>query len=260
MFLHLLKVSSIKALIVDDEMLERDRIRELLKDHPEIEVIAEARNGQEAIDSVVNHNPDLVFLDVQMPDLDGFSVLQNLKQLPLIIFVTAYDQYALRAFDVHAVDYLTKPFDRKRFAEAVDQAKVFMKGAKEPDTARIINMLQELRAGARYLERFAVRNGETVFFVRAEDVDAIEAQGNYVRLSLAGSSHLLRDTLNNIEAQINPRMFVRIHRRTIVNIDRVKEVQTWARGEYRVVLFTGAHYTLSRTYRQHFEKFIRLGS
>lgn len=252
----------IKALIVDDEPLARDRIREMLKEHPEVEVIGEARNGQEAIDSVTTHNPDLVFLDVQMPDLDGFDVLQNLKaeQIPLVIFVTAYDHHALRAFDVHAVDYLTKPFDRKRFAEAIDHAKVFMKGAKEPDTARILSMLQEIRAGARYLERFAIKNGETVFFVRAEDVDAIEAQGNYVRLNLAGSSHLLRDTLNNIESQINPRMFVRIHRRTIVNIDRVKEVQTWARGEYRVVLVTGAHYTLSRGYRQHFEKFIKLGS
>lgn len=252
----------IKALIVDDEPLARDRIRELLKDHPEIEVIGEARNGQEAIDAVVNHNPDLVFLDVQMPDLDGFDVLQNLnvERLPLIIFVTAYDQHALRAFDVHAVDYLTKPFDRQRFAEAVAQAKVFMKGAKEPDTAQIFSMLQELRAGSRYLERFAIKNGETVFFVRAADVDAIEAEGNYVRLNLSRSSHLLRDTLNNIESQVNPRMFVRIHRRTIVNIDRVKEVQTWARGEYRVVLFTGAHYTLSRGYRQHFEKFVKLGS
>jgi len=121
-------------------------------------------------------------------------------------------------------------------------------------------MLQELRAGSRYLERFAIKNGETLFFVRAVDVHAIEAQGNYVRLNLASSSHLLRDTLNNIESQINPRMFVRIHRRTIVNIDRVKEVQTWARGEYRVVLTSGAHYTLSRGYRQHFEKFIKLGS
>jgi len=250
----------IKALIVDDEPLARDRIREMLKEHPEVEVIGEARNGREAVDSVASHNPDLMFLDVQMPDFDGFTVLQNLKQMPLIIFVTAYDQHALRAFDVHAVDYLTKPFDRKRFADALDQAKVFMKGAKEPDTARILSMLQEMRAGSSYLERFAVKNGETVFFVRAEDVDAIEAQGNYVRLSLAGSSHLLRDTLNNIESQINPRMFVRIHRRTIVNIDRVKEVQTWARGEYRVVLHTGAHYTLSRGYRQHFEKFIKLGA
>src|SRR3569832_2159018 len=172
----------IKALIVDDEPLARDRIREMLKDHPEVEVIGEARNGQEAIESVTNQNPDLVFLDVQKPKLDGFAILQKLdvRQFPLIIFVTAYDQYALRAFDVHAVDYLTKPFDRKRFAEAVDQAKVFMKGAAEPDTARILNMLQELRAGSRYLERFAVKNGETLFFVRAEDVDAIEAQGNYV--------------------------------------------------------------------------------
>ncbi|HWF88014.1 MAG TPA: LytTR family DNA-binding domain-containing protein, partial [Pyrinomonadaceae bacterium] len=142
-------------------------------------------------------------------------------------------------------------------ARAVDQAKVFIKGAKEPDTARILNMLQELRAGTKYLERFAIKNGETLFFVRAEDVDAIEAQGNYVRLSLANSSHLVRDTLNNIESQINPRMFVRIHRRTIVNINRVKEVQTWGRGEYRVVLVTGAHYTLSRGYRQHFEEFIK---
>jgi two-component system LytT family response regulator len=251
----------IKALIVDDEPLARDRIREMLKEHSEIEVIGEARNGREAIDSVANHNPDLVFLDVQMPDLDGFDVLLNLNvaRLPLIIFVTAYDQYALRAFDVHAVDYLTKPFDRKRFAEAIDHARVFMKGAAEPDTARILNMLQELRAGSRYLERFAIKNGETLFFVRAEDVDAIEAQGNYVRLNLARSSHLLRDTLNNIESQINPRMFVRIHRRTIVNIDRIKEVQTWGRGEYRVVLSTGAHYTLSRSYRPHFEKFIKLG-
>jgi two-component system LytT family response regulator len=252
----------ITALIVDDEPLARDRIREMLKEHPEIEVVAEARNGREAIDSVVSHNPDLVFLDIQMPDLDGFDVVQNLnvEQLPAIIFVTAYDQHALRAFDAHAVDYLTKPFDRKRFAEAVNQAKVFMKGTKEPDTARILSMLQEIRSGATYLERFAIKNGEKVFFVRAADVDAIEAQGNYVRLSLANSSHLLRDTLNNIESQINPRMFVRIHRRTIVNIDRVKEVQTWARGEYRVVLFTGARYTLSRGYRQHFENFIKLGS
>jgi two-component system, LytTR family, response regulator len=252
----------IRALIVDDEPLARDRIREMLKEHPEIEVIGEARNGREAIDLIVNQSPDLVFLDVQMPDLDGFDVLQNLNvdHLPLIIFVTAYDQHAIRAFNVHAVDYLTKPFDRKRFAEAVNQAKVFMKGAKEPETARILAMLQELKAGARYRERFAIKNGETVFFVRAEDVDAIEAEGNYVRLNLGNASHLLRDTLNNIESQINPRMFVRIHRRTIVNINRVKELQTWARGEYRVVLSTGAHYTLSRGYRQHFESFIKLGS
>ena len=250
-----------KVLIVDDEPLARDRIREMLGDYPEMEVIAEARNGREAIDSIKTDSPDLVFLDVQMPDLNGFDVLANLnvERMPLIIFVTAYDQHAIHAFNVHAVDYLTKPFDRKRFAEAIEHTRIFMKGTQEQGTARIMKMLQEFKAGPRYLERFAVKSGEKVFFIRSEDVDAIEAQGNYVRLQLGNSSHLLRDTLNNIEAQIDPRVFVRIHRRTIVNINRVKELQTWARGEYRVVLQNGAHYSLSRGYRDHFDNLIKLG-
>jgi two-component system LytT family response regulator len=252
----------VKVLIVDDEPLARDRIREMLTDYPEMEVVAEARNGREAIESIESHAPDLVFLDVQMPDFNGFDVLQNLKvdRMPLIIFVTAYDQHAIHAFEVHAIDYLTKPFDRKRFAEAIDQAKIFMRGTEESDTARIMKMLQDFKVGPRYLERFAVKNGEKTFFIRSEDVDAIEAQGNYVRLNLANSSHLVRETLNNIEAQIDPRVFVRIHRRTIVNINRVKELQTWARGEYRVVLQNGTHYSLSRGYREHFDNFIKSGS
>ncbi|HEV8370726.1 MAG TPA: LytTR family DNA-binding domain-containing protein [Pyrinomonadaceae bacterium] len=253
---------AIRVLIVDDEPLARERIREMLKDYRDLQIVGEARNGREAVDAITTHAPDLVFLDVQMPDMDGFNVLQNLsvKRMPVIIFVTAYDQHAMRAFDVHAVDYLTKPFDRERFAEALAHAKIFMRGTKQPDTSRIMNMLQELKAGPRYLERFAIKNGEKILFVRTEDVDAIEAQGNYVRLNLGSSSHLLRETLNNVEAQIDPRMFVRIHRRTIVNMNRVKELQTWARGEYRVVLLTGACYSLSRSYRQHFDDFIKSGS
>jgi len=251
-----------KVLIVDDEPLARDRISEMLKDYPEMEVVAEARNGKEAIDFIKTHKPDLVFLDVQMPDLNGFEVLENLEAelMPLVIFVTAYDQHAIRAFDVHAIDYLTKPFDRKRFAEALEHARVYIKGTEGTDTDRIMKMLQEFRAGPRYLERFAVKSGEKVVFIRSEDVDAIEAQGNYVRLNLGSSTHLVRETLSNIEAQIDPRVFVRIHRRTIVNINRVKELQTWARGEYRVVLENGAHYSLSRGYREHFDNFIKLGS
>jgi two-component system LytT family response regulator len=250
-----------KTLIVDDEPLARDRIREMLSDYPEMQVIAEARNGREAIESIKTHAPDLVFLDVQMPDMNGFEVLENLngERMPLIIFVTAYDQHAIRAFDVHAVDYLTKPFDRKRFAKAIEQAEIYLKGTEEPDTARILKMLQEFKAGPRYLERFAIKSGEKVLFIRSEDVDAIEAQGNYVRLNLGNSSHLLRETLSHVEAQIDPRVFVRIHRRTIVNINRVKELQTWARGEYRVVLQSGAHYSLSRGYREHFDNLIKLG-
>jgi two-component system LytT family response regulator len=251
-----------RVLIVDDEPLARERIREMLKDDRELEIVGEARNGTEAVEFISTLAPDLVFLDVQMPDMDGFDVLHSLRveRMPVIIFVTAYDQHAMRAFDVHAVDYLTKPFDRNRFAEALDHAKVFMRGTNEPDTARIMNMLQDLKAGPRYLERFAIKNGETVFFVRVEDVDAIEAQGNYVRLNLGNSSHMLRETLTNVEAQIDPRMFVRIHRRTIVNMNRVKELQTWARGEYRVVLRTGACYSLSRGYREHFDNLIKSGS
>lgn len=250
-----------RILIVDDEPLARDRIRELLKGERDSEIIGEARNGREAIDFINNHQPDLVFLDVQMPDMDGFEVLRQLsvEQMPVVIFVTAYDQYAMRAFDVHAIDYLTKPFDRERFAEALLRANTFLKGARESDTNRIVAMLEELKAGRRYLERFAVKNNETVLFIRCEDVDSIEAEGNYVRLNLGHSSHLLRDTLNNVESQIDPRKFVRIHRRTIVNIDRIKELQTWSRGEYRVVLQSGAHYTLSRGYRQHFDELLKAG-
>lgn len=252
---------NVKVLIVDDEPLARDRIRELLKDYPDLQVVGEARNGREAIDLIKLERPEVVFLDVQMPDLNGFEVLEklNLDRLPLVIFVTAFDQHAMRAFDVHAIDYLTKPFDRKRFAEAIEHARVYLKGSVEPETGHIMKMLRELKSGPRYLERFAIKNGETVFFIKANEVDAIEAQGNYVRLSLGNSSHLLRETLNNLEAQLDPRVFVRIHRRTIVNINRIKELQTWARGEYRVVLNTGAHYSLSRGYRQHFDSFIKLG-
>ena len=250
------------VLIVDDEPLARDRIRELLKGDHEMVIIAEARNGHEAIESITTHAPDLVFLDVQMPDMDGFEVLQNLtvKRMPLIIFVTAYDQHAIRAFDFHAIDYLMKPFDRRRFTKALDHAKALMRQTSGPGTERMMTMLEELKTGPRYLERFGIKNGETVLFVRAEDVDSIEAEGNYVRLNLANSSHLLRDTLNNIESQIDPRTFVRIHRRTIVNINRVKELQTWARGEYRVVLQSGARFSLSRSYREHFDTFIKTGA
>lgn len=251
----------IRVLIVDDEPLARDRIREMLKDEREIKVVGEARNGREAIDLINSHEIDLIFLDVQMPDMDGFEVMRNLrvKRMPLIIFVTAFDQHAMRAFDVHAIDYLTKPFDRKRFAEALDHAKTFMKGTNEPDTKRIMSILQAIKEAPRYLERLAIKNGETVVFVKTENIDSIEAQGNYVRVNLGHSSHLLRDTLANIESQIDPRTFVRIHRCTIVNMNRIKELQTWARGEYRVVLLNGASYSLSRRYRQHFDDLIKTG-
>jgi len=151
-----------------------------------------------------------------------------------------------------------KPFDRKRFAKALDHAKDQMKRPPdEPDTGRIMRLLEELKAEARPLERFAIKTGEKVLFIRVEEVDSIEAEGNYVRLNVATSSHMLRETINSIESQIDPRTFVRIHRSTIVNMNRVKELQTWARGQYRVVLHNGACHTLSRGYRERFEDFIK---
>lgn len=248
------------VLIVDDEPLARDRIREMLKGDREIQIVGEAGNGREAIEAIVLHTPDIVFLDVQMPDMDGFEVLKTLrmKRLPLIIFCTAYDKHALRAFDVHAIDYLMKPFDRKRFANAMDHAKDQLKRPSgSPDTERIVDLLKELKQGAKYLERFSIKTAEKVIFVRAEDVDSIEAEGNYVRLNLGSTSHLLRDTINSVESQIDPRIFVRIHRSTIVNMNRVKELQSWGKGEYRVVLHNGACHTLSRGYREHFDSFIK---
>jgi two-component system, LytTR family, response regulator len=249
-----------RVLIVDDEPLARERIREMLKGDREIETIGEARNGCEAIEAITAQAPDIVFLDVQMPDLDGFEVLQAVgeKCLPLIIFVTAYDQHALRAFDVHAIDYLMKPFDRERFARALDHAKDQMKRpTDERDTSRMIRLLEELKAGAKYLERLAIKTGEKILFIRAEDVDSLEAEGNYVRVNVAISSYMLRETINSIESQLDPRTFVRIHRSTIVNMNRVKELQAWARGEYRVMLDNGASYSLSRGYREHFDNFIK---
>ena len=252
-----------RVLIVDDEPLARDRIRALLSGDRQIEIVAEARNGREAIEAISTHTPDIVFLDVQMPDMDGFEVLQalNLEPMPLVIFVTAFDRHAIRAFEVSAIDYLMKPFDRSRFAKALERAKAHLKRPSDDaaDTSRIVRMLEELKSGRRYLERFAIKTSERVLFVRAEEVDSIEAEGNYVRINVRETSYLVRDTINNVESQIDPRTFVRIHRSTIVNMNRVKELQTWARGEYRVVLHGGASYTLSRGYREHFENFIKAG-
>ena len=247
-----------RILIVDDEPLARDRIREMLKGDPEIHCIKEARNGREAVEAVNELTPDIVFLDVQMPDMDGFAVLKQLAApLPIIVFVTAYDRYAVRAFAVHAVDYLTKPFNRERFAEALRHAKDHLKRpTDERQEGRLLALLEELK-GNRHLERFAIKTGEKVLFVRSEDVDSIEAEGNYVRLHVAATSYMLRETINSIESQIDPRVFVRIHRSTIVNINRVKELQLWARGEYRVILDNGSCYTLSRGYREHFDAFIK---
>ena len=248
--------SRISVLVVDDEPLAREKIRAMVRDDPEIEIIGECVNGREAIEAVEEHVPDLLLLDVQMPEVDGFAVLNALRSshMPLVIFITAYDQYAVHAFEVHALDYLLKPFDRERFAAALDRAKAQIRRERDGHLdARILALLNQLEAEAKYLERLVVKSGGRVFFLPTEEIDWIEAEGNYVSVHTPKKSHLLRETISSLEAQLDPKKFIRIHRSTIVNLSRVQELQSWSHGEYRVILYNGTELTLSRNYRENLQ-------
>jgi two-component system LytT family response regulator len=242
----------IRTLIVDDEPLSRRKIREFLKDDREIEVVGECGNGPEAVSTVRSVTPDLLFLDVQMPGMDGFGVLEELREerMPFVIFVTAFDKYAVKAFEVRALDYLLKPFHRERFSRATDRAKAQIRAAASGDfTAQIRDLIQELRPQNRYLERVIVKTSGTVFFLKTDEIDWISAEENYVRLHCGKSSHLLRDKISNLEAQLDPGRFQRIHRSTIVNIDRIQKLHPHSHGDYQVVLHDGTELILSRQYR-----------
>lgn len=248
----------IRALIVDDEPLARERIRDLLERDPEVVVAAECRDGLEAIAAIREHSPDLVFLDVQMPEKSGFDVIAEVgvDRLPVIVFVTAHDDYALRAFEVAALDYLLKPFDADRFAKTLDRAKAQIR-SRLPDEfqQRVLSMMEDLRAAPRGLERLIVKTGGQLVFLKTEEVDWIQAEGNYVRLHVGTASHLVRETIQGLEASLDPGRFMRIHRSTIVNLDRVREIQPLVHGEYRVVLTDGTKLTLSRGYRDRLSRF-----
>jgi two-component system, LytTR family, response regulator len=242
----------IKVLVVDDEPLARAMVREMLADDPEAEIVGECGNGRAAVKAIQSLTPDVMFLDVQMPVLGGFEVLESLPNgtPPCVIFVTAYDQYAVRAFEVHALDYLLKPFDRERFDLAWQRAKAFVGGdrahRREQD---ILALLQELKAGPQYLKRLLVKTEGRVCFLDVDNIQFIEAQGNYVRVHNGAKSYMLRETISGLESQLDPKVFLRIHRSAIVKIDRIKELQPWFHGEYHVVLEGGKQLTLSRNYR-----------
>jgi two-component system LytT family response regulator len=243
---------SIRALIVDDEPLARDRIRMLLEDEPEFQIVSESANGTEALRAIEKLAPDLVFLDVQMPELTGFEVLDHLDpaRMPVIIFVTAFDQYALKAFDVCALDYLLKPFDRERFNRALTRARAELERRKAGQVnEQVLKLLSDLHQGKKHLEKLIIRDGGRVFFLRADEIDWIEAAGNYVRLHTGKEEYLYRETMAKLEAHLNPDRFARIHRSTIVNVERIKELQPWFRGDYVIVLRDNQKLTLSRTYR-----------
>jgi len=243
---------SIRAMIVDDEPLACERIRMLLDDEPGLEIISECRNGNDALRGIEKLNPDLVFLDVQMPELTGFEVLDRLDpaRIPVVIFVTAYDQYALKAFEVSALDYLLKPFDRERFRRALNRARGEVDRRKEGAVnEKVLKLLSELQRGKKYVDKLIVRAGGRVLFLRADEIDWIEAAGNYVRLHAGKEEYLYRETMTKLEDHLNPDRFARVHRSTIVNIERIKELQPWFRGDYMILLRDNSKLILSKTYR-----------
>lgn len=243
----------IRTLIVDDEPLGRERIRDLLSDDPEINFIGECSNGAEAVALLREQECDLLFLDVNMPEMDGLEVVEAIgpEQMPAVIFVTAYDQYALRAFEVHALDYLLKPFDQERFDKALLRAKNFIqKKQSEATQQELLELLREVKGDLNPLERLVIKSSGKVFFLKTDEIDWIEAAGNYLRLHVGSDTHLIRETMSCLETKLCPIRFCRIHRSTIVNLERVQELEPLFHGDYAVILKDGTQLTLSRTYRQ----------
>ncbi len=245
---------TIRTLIVDDEPLARARIRRFLEDEADVELIGECTNGLEAVDSIRKIKPDLVFLDIQMPEKDGFEVLKMLgSDVPTVIFVTAYDTYALQAFDVHALDYLLKPFGRERLQRALTRAREQIERRRFGDLdERIASLIADLKPEKKFLERLVVKSVGRVFFLKVDEIDWIEAAGNYVKLHTGSEAHMIRETMNGIEAKLDPERFLRIHRSTVVNIDRIKELQPMFSGDYAVIMTNGTELALSRNYRERF--------
>jgi two-component system LytT family response regulator len=246
----------IRVLLVDDESLAREMLREMLQDDPAVTIVGESCNGREALEAIRAHSPDLIFLDVQMPELGGFEMLEALgKDIPRVIFVTAYDQYAVRAFEVHALDYLLKPFDQERFNISWQRARAQILRDRDGGTdQRILALLEEMKAGNKYLERLVIKASGRIYFLETTEIDWIEAEGNYVSVHCAKKSHLLRETISSLEAQLDPKKFLRIHRSSIVRIDRIQELQPWFHGEYRIILQNGTQLTLSRNYRDKLQE------
>ena len=246
-----------RVLVADDEPLARERLRMLLAAEDWIDLVAECPDGTSTVAAIQKLQPDLVFLDVQMPGHNGFEVIEAVgaDRMPTVIFVTAYDEYALKAFEVHALDYLLKPFGRERFRETLKHARASLERRRAGDLGRrLMALVNDIKPEAPKLDRLVVKSGGRVFFLRTDDLDWIEAAGNYVRLHLGEEAHLFRETMTRMEARLDTRRFVRIHRSRIVNTERIKELQPWFNGEYVVVLRNGARLPLSRGYRDKLQE------
>ena len=254
---------AIRALIVDDEPLAREWVRSAVAEDPEVEIIGECGDGFKAVEAIESLRPDLVFLDVQMPGMDGFGVLGMLgpEEMPAVIFVTAFDQYALRAFDHHAVDYLMKPFSRERLQEAVKRAKFARDQRSAEDLKETLRKLvEDIRKERSYPDWLLLKNEGKSIFIKVKDIDWIESSRNNVKLHVGPHAYLFHETTAGIEGKLDPRKFMRIHRSSIVNIERIKEMHPWFNGDYSVTLRDGTQLTMSSTYRDRLKEFRRVGT
>ena len=244
-----------RVLIVDDELYARKRLRRFLKDEPEVEVIDECAGGRDAVVAIEKQKPDLVFLDIQMPEMSGFELIEAIgpANMPPVGFVTAYDQFALQAFEAHALGYLLKPFDQRRFREVFQHAQLFMRGDRANALNERLSELLSQLGTSKYCSRLAVRMAERICFVSVKDIDWIEAAGNYVQLHVGAEKYLLRCPMHVLEAKINPEQFVRMHRSGIVNVDRVKEIQPYFQGTHVIILKSGVKIIASRSGMQRLQ-------
>jgi two-component system LytT family response regulator len=247
----------IRTLIVDDEPLARKRLRSLLRPEPDIEVIGEASSGREAAELILRDRPDLVFLDIKMPGTGGFSVIEKVgvEHMPHVVFVTAFDDFAVKAFEVRALDYVLKPYDKDRLEEAVGRVRRRLRnaGADEEYRKRMRDLSSKTASGSVPLDRILVKAKGRMIVLKTADIEWIEASGNYVVLHCGAESHLLRESMDKVAGRLDGRVFTRIHRSSIVNIDRIAEIQPAFHGEYNVFLKSGAKLLLSRTYSGPFK-------
>jgi len=258
----------VRVVIADDERLARQKMRILLEAEPSIAVVAECQDGRQTVSAISCLRPDLLLLDIQMPDLDGFQVLNQIppEEMPLVIFTSAYDQYAIRAFEAHALDYLLKPFDQERLHQAIERARMdLLKSGNREFTNRLMELLARLKAGApgqpgEPQDRLVIKAKGRVIFLDLNEIDWVEAAANYVRLNVGKESYLLRETISRTSERLNPSEFIRIHRSTIVNVRKIKELIPVNSGEYVVVLKNGKELSCSRGYRAQLQQVIEQNS
>jgi two-component system LytT family response regulator len=260
-FIHAAAVtqSRYRALIADDQHSAREAISRVLGDDDSIEIVSQCANGNEALAAIEEHAPDMLFVDVQLPDVPGFQVVESSNgKIPAVVFTSDLDRYAARAFDAQAADYVIKPFHDQRLLQAIERAKMRVQMERNrivlPEKESVSNgsSFSDVQDGARYLERLALRNGNRIFFQKVQLVDSFTSDANYIRVHCGTAEHRMRSTMNELERKLDPRQFVRIHRCTIINIECLREFRPLPHGDYSVKLTNGRELIMSRNYRQHF--------